>query len=77
MLAFVCAIRMPAAWSAREAGNGTVFRPAVFAGVLGFFLTFVQGVFPLVRPIRVPVAWSACERGNAAVFCATIFAIVV
>jgi len=61
VLAFVRAIGMTMTWCGREAGKGAGFRPAEFAGILGFLVTLVECVLSLVRTIGMPMAWRGRE----------------
>lgn len=77
MLALVRAVRMAIARASRQAAEGRRLGAAIFAGILGFLLALIEGVFPAIGAIRVAVAGAAGQAGDTGCFGAAVFAGVI
>ena len=77
MFALVRSIRVPEAGSGGELGKRRGFLPAVFAGVLGFLIAFVESVFAFVRPIRMTKACAAGQGAHSGGLLTAIFTVIV
>ena len=61
MFAFVATGWMSRTGNRSQVGDGVVGRPAVLAGVGGFFSSFVKFMSAFVWSIGMPKAWDACK----------------
>lgn len=75
VLAFVCTKRMTCAERTGQTRKAGCTAAAMFAFILGFFVTFIQSVFALVRAIRVAWTQGTGQAGDAGGFVAAMFTV--
>ena len=75
VLAFVCTERMARAERTGQTRKAGCTAAAVFAFILGFFVTFIQSVFAFVRAIRVSGTQGTGQARDVGGFIAAMFTV--